>query len=412
MYKRQQLGSFTKVIQLEEDHGIRCERGEAPDGGRAVFTIQEHPLGAYIGKIRDAATLAKDNGVSKVTVVHKGNVLSDAHGKLNEKDLVVLIDEIKKTHGVTLEFKLFDAAMAYIVKDPNHIGVIVSDRVFGSVLENFIEAVKSGKRSIIDPSKSITILRQQSEGDYAKKIEGHESCTEGSIFNLVGIQIGMHSEKAIDRHVRGSIDYAKKRGATEIGLLHMKSILGEAYELWLERAEMIAKDKNITLVPIDGSELGEKAVGDVSSIPDFLITCNLGGDWAADLFAALCAKGSLALGPSLNMNPDFGDRDVANNGFYVESIHGSGDPSIRPLTNDEGREISRQNKANPIGAQASVAMMLDGLGLHDSAQIQRDAIADTLQSGVKTGDLDGHASTTDFGDQVRVNIRKLYDQKS
>jgi 3-isopropylmalate dehydrogenase len=108
---------------------------------------------------------------------------------------------------------------------------------------------------------------------------------------------------------------------------------------------------------------------------DVLLTENLFGDILSDEAGAIV--GSLGLLPSASLGEGCG---------LFEPVHGSA-PDIA------GRGI-----ANPVGAIASAAMLLDlGLGLPLEAQAVTSAIEGTLESGVRSADLagGGPASTTD-----------------
>ena len=108
---------------------------------------------------------------------------------------------------------------------------------------------------------------------------------------------------------------------------------------------------------------------------DVLLTENLFGDILSDEAGAIV--GSLGLLPSASLGAGCG---------LFEPVHGSA-PDIA------GRGI-----ANPVGAIASAAMLLDlGLGLSTEAQSVTSAIEETLRSGVRSADLagGGPASTTD-----------------
>ncbi len=114
---------------------------------------------------------------------------------------------------------------------------------------------------------------------------------------------------------------------------------------------------------------------------DVLLTENLFGDILSDEAGAIV--GSLGLLPSASLGDGPG---------LFEPVHGSA-PDIA------GRGI-----ANPIGAMASTAMLLDlGLGLTAEAHAVTSAIEATLRSGVRSADLaaGGHASTTD---QVATSV--------
>src|SRR5690606_37827350 len=62
-------------------------------------------------------------------------------------------------------------------------------------------------------------------------------------------------------------------------------------------------------------------------------------------------------------------------GFY-EPIHGS------------AHDIAGQNKANPLAAILSAALMLEiGFGLKEEAALVTDAVAETLKAGFRTVDI-------------------------
>src|SRR5439155_26292578 len=101
--------------------------------------------------------------------------------------------------------------------------------------------------------------------------------------------------------------------------------------------------------------------------------------------------GSRGLLPSASLGPGPG---------LFEPVHGS------------APDIAGQNKANPIGAIASAAMLLtDGLGLHEEAAVVTRGIERALADGLRTGDImpaadaaafEGArlATTTEFTDAV------------
>lgn len=98
---------------------------------------------------------------------------------------------------------------------------------------------------------------------------------------------------------------------------------------------------------------------------DVLLTENLFGDILSDEAGAIC--GSLGLLPSASLG--------AGPGLF-EPVHGSA-PSI-----------AGQDRANPIGAIASAAMLLrDGLDLPDEADAVDRAIDAALEAGARTADI-------------------------
>ncbi len=114
---------------------------------------------------------------------------------------------------------------------------------------------------------------------------------------------------------------------------------------------------------------------------DVVVASNLFGDILSDLAAAVA--GSIGIAPAANLNPE---RDFPS---MFEPVHGSA-PDIA------GRGI-----ANPLGAISSAAMMLDHLGHPEAAQDVTNAITAVLaETDLRTPDLGGTASTTEFTDKL------------
>jgi 3-isopropylmalate dehydrogenase len=107
---------------------------------------------------------------------------------------------------------------------------------------------------------------------------------------------------------------------------------------------------------------------------DVILTENLFGDILSDEAGAVV--GSLGLLPSASL----GDRA----GLF-EPVHGS------------APDIAGKGIANPVGALASAAMLLDlGLGLQEEAAVLERAIGSVLAAGIRTADVAprGKAATT------------------
>jgi isocitrate dehydrogenase (NAD+) len=107
---------------------------------------------------------------------------------------------------------------------------------------------------------------------------------------------------------------------------------------------------------------------------DVLVTTNLFGDILSDLVAGLV--GGLGMAPGANIGVD---------SAIFEAVHGS------------APDIAGKGLANPVALMLAAAMMLDHLKLTDRAMRLRRGIDATLNTDhVRTGDLGGTASTTDF----------------
>ena len=126
---------------------------------------------------------------------------------------------------------------------------------------------------------------------------------------------------------------------------------------------------------------------------DVILTENLFGDILSDQAAALA--GSIGLLPSATIG---GRVDL------YEPVHGS------------APDLAGQNRANPLGAIASIAMLLrHTAGLAREADLVERAIAEVLEAGIRPADLAPigarPASTTDTGDAVMHALGELIDHQ-
>ena len=116
---------------------------------------------------------------------------------------------------------------------------------------------------------------------------------------------------------------------------------------------------------------------------DVILTENLFGDILSDELSVI--SGSIGLLGSASLG--------ASGPGLFEPIHGS------------APQIAGSNIANPAGAITSAVMMLDELGFEESGRMLSDAIDATLREGCRTIDLGGSATCSEFGSQVRHNLK-------
>jgi 3-isopropylmalate dehydrogenase len=118
---------------------------------------------------------------------------------------------------------------------------------------------------------------------------------------------------------------------------------------------------------------------------DVILTGNLFGDILSDLAATL--PGSLGMLPSASVGGKVG---------LFEPVHGS------------APDIAGQEKANPIAAILSAAMLLDQIDECDAAASVRQAVQSALDEGYRTADLwmDGfkRAGTAEMGSCIAGHI--------
>jgi isocitrate dehydrogenase (NAD+) len=117
---------------------------------------------------------------------------------------------------------------------------------------------------------------------------------------------------------------------------------------------------------------------------DVLVLPNLYGDIVSDLCAGLV--GGLGVVPGANIGLE---------SAVFEAVHGS------------APDIADKNLANPTALLLSGLMMLEHIGESEKAERIRAALARVLVDGrVRTRDLGGESSTTEFTDAVCREIEK------
>lgn len=124
---------------------------------------------------------------------------------------------------------------------------------------------------------------------------------------------------------------------------------------------------------------------------DVIVTENLFGDILSDLAASLV--GGMGMAPSGDIGYDYA---------MFQPAHGSA-PTIA------GKGI-----ANPVATILSGAMMLDWLGdKYDvkeakvAARLIEKAVENTFETGIRTSDLGGKSSTSQFGDAVVKQLQSM-----
>lgn len=222
-----------------------------------------------------------------------------------------------------------------------------------------------------DGSHDFVVIRENTEGTYAgeggflRKGTPHEIATQGSVNTRFGVE----------RCVRYAFELAATRERKHLTLVHKTNVLTFAGDLW-ERTfnEVAAEHPEVTTAY---NHVDAACIYFVESPEryDVIVTDNLFGDILTDLGGAV--SGGIGFAASGNLNPD------RTGPSMFEPVHGS------------APDIAGQQKANPIAAILSAAMMLEFLGEADAATRIRKACADVSA-------LD--ASTSEIGDAVASRV--------
>ncbi|MBA2302549.1 MAG: isocitrate dehydrogenase (NAD(+)) [Acidobacteria bacterium] len=186
------------------------------------------------------------------------------------------------------------------------------------------------------------------------------------------------TERASTKIARFAFEFARNYGRKRVTAIHKANIMKLSDGLFLECSRNVARE--YTDITYD-ERIVDAACMHLVMHPeklDVLLLPNLYGDIVSDLCAGLV--GGLGVVPGANHG-----KEVA----VFEAVHGS------------APDIALKNLANPTALLLSGLMMLDHIDERDTATRIRAALDRVLVNGtVRTGDLGGTATTTEFTEAI------------
>ncbi len=189
------------------------------------------------------------------------------------------------------------------------------------------------------------------------------------------------TRSASERICRFAFDYAVKNNRREVCVVTKANIMKFSDGLFLDSYRTVAKDyPEIAQREILVDNLCMQLVQNPEKF-DVLVLPNLYGDIVSDLAAGLIGGLGVAQGANIGVEC-----------AVFEPVHGS------------APDIKGQNKANPTALLLSGIEMLRYIDKCDCADKIESALFETLRSDVKTADLGGSATTTEFRDAVIKNL--------
>jgi 3-isopropylmalate dehydrogenase len=226
------------------------------------------------------------------------------------------------------------------------------------------------QRPFVAPGHDFVVIRENTEGPYVgeggvlRKGTLHEVATQGSVNTRMGVE----------RCIRYAFQLARSRPRRHVTLVHKTNVLTFAGDLWQRTFDIVAAEH-----PEVGTAYNHVDAASIYFVQDparydVIVTDNLFGDILTDLGGAV--SGGIGLASSANLNP------ARTGPSMFEPVHGS------------APDIAGQNKANPVAAILSAALMLDFLGDGAAAERIRAACAEV-----------GVGSTTEIGDRIAARLR-------
>jgi isocitrate dehydrogenase (NAD+) len=216
----------------------------------------------------------------------------------------------------------------------------------------------------------LVIVRENTEDLYAG--------LEHQIVPGVVESLKIITEKASTRIARFAFEHAARHGRKTVTAIHKANIMKLSDGLFLESVRAVARE-------FPGIAYDEKII-DAACMHlvmnpgqfDVLVLPNLYGDIVSDLCAGLV--GGLGVVGAANLGAEIG---------VFEAVHGS------------APDIAGQNIANPTALLLSAVLMLRHIGEDAAASRVMTALGRVLLDGsVRTRDLGGRASTSEFSDAI------------
>ncbi|HSP23460.1 MAG TPA: tartrate dehydrogenase [Planococcus sp. (in: firmicutes)] len=226
----------------------------------------------------------------------------------------------------------------------------------------------------------IMIVRENSEGEYSS-IGGRVHSGEDEVV----VQNAVFTKKGVSRVMQYGFEIAQTRSgrltsATKSnGIAHSMPFWDEVFK------ELSANYPDVKTNSEHIDALSAFFITKPQTL-DVVVASNLFGDILSDIGAAIMGSIGIAPAGNINLNGKFPS--------MFEPVHGS------------APDIYGKGIANPIGQIWTAKMMLDHLGETEMGALVLQAIEDTLQQGIKTGDIGGSSNTKEVTDAVIEALQK------
>ena len=222
----------------------------------------------------------------------------------------------------------------------------------------------------------IVVVRENTEDLYAG--------IERQVDEDTAESIKIITRKASERIAKFAFDYAVKNNRKEVCVVTKANICKLSDGLFLDSARKIAKDyPTIAFREVLIDNCCMQLVQNPNQF-DVLLLPNLYGDIVSDLCAGLI--GGLGIAQGANIGLDYA---------VFEPVHGS------------APDIAGQNKANPTAMLMSAIEMLNYIGENEAATNIKLALFETLNADIKTADIGGSATTTEFTQAIIERLAVL-----
>src|SRR3954462_6325411 len=221
---------------------------------------------------------------------------------------------------------------------------------------------------------NFAVFRENTEGLYVSVGGRFKAGTEDEI----AIQEELNTFKGVNRIIRHAFAFAKERGLTKVCMADKSNAMQHGHALWQRVFKQVASE--YPGIQATRYYIAALAMYMVLVLGQFevIVTNNLFGDIVTDLGATF--QGGLGMAASGNIHP--------GKTSMFEPVHGS------------APKFAGRNIANPIGAIASAALMLETLGMSNEAAAIDHAIRAAVRDSQTTADIGGPLGTREAGTAV------------
>jgi 3-isopropylmalate dehydrogenase len=226
---------------------------------------------------------------------------------------------------------------------------------------------------------NFVVFRENTEGVYVS-IGGR---FKANTPDEVAIQEEINTYKGVHRIVKHAFEYATANSLTRVCMADKSNAMTQGHALWQRVFKELAPQyPGITPTHYYIDALAMYMVLDPGQF-EVIVTNNLFGDIITDLGATF--QGGLGMAASGNLHP--------GKTSMFEPVHGS------------APKFAGKNIANPIGAIASMALLLETAGLKDEAATIDAAVARAVRENQVTSDVGGALGTREAGDFIAAAVR-------
>jgi 3-isopropylmalate dehydrogenase len=294
-------------------------------------------------------------------------------------------------NGFTILQNEFDAVFVGALGDPRvstniHAKEILLGMRFQMDLYANVRPVKLPDESLC-PLKGVkpqdvdfVVIRENTEGPY---MDAGGILKQGTP-DEVAIQNEFHTRKGVERIIRFAFELAKKQGRKKVLMADKSNAMTISGGLWQRVFKYVAAGyPEIQTQHMYIDALCMHMVRDPKQF-DVIVTNNIFGDIVTDLAAAL--QGGLGMAASGNIHP--------GRTSMFEPVHGSAPP------------FAGKNIANPIGAIATAAMMLEHLEFTKHSEKINAAILSAVQQKKTTADIGGSLGTKESAKWIAEEVSR------